>query len=102
MGYSIIEGAKDGVKVKQELLVPVGERCLLMRVTVKNEGRAAKSLRLFPFVEFCLWDAMDDASNFQRNYSTGEVEVVGSAIYHKTEYRERRDHYAVFWATRRL
>ena len=100
MGYSIIEGAKDGVKVKQELLVPVGERCLLMRVTVKNEGKRAKSLRLFPFVEFCLWDAMDDASNFQRNYSTGEVEVVGSAIYHKTEYRERRDHYAVFWANR--
>ena len=100
MGYSAIEGTKDGVKVKQELLVPVGERCLLMRVTVKNEGRAPKSLRLFPFVEFCLWDAMDDASNFQRNYSTGEVEVVGSAIYHKTEYRERRDHYAVFWANR--
>ena len=71
-----------------------------MRVTVKNESKAAKSLRLFPFVEFCLWDAMDDASNFQRNYSTGEVEVVGSAIYHKTEYRERRDHYAVFWANR--
>ena len=100
MGYSIIEGVKDDVKVKQELLVPVGERCLLMRVTVRNEGKTAKSLRLFPFVEFCLWDAMDDASNFQRNYSTGEVEVVGSAIYHKTEYRERRDHYAVFWANR--
>ena len=100
MGYSAIEGTKDGIKAKQELLVPVGERCLLMRVTVKNEGRAPKSLRLFPFVEFCLWDAMDDASNFQRNYSTGEVEVVGSAIYHKTEYRERRDHYAVFWANR--
>ena len=31
MGYSIIEGAKDGVKVKQELMVLVGERCLLMR-----------------------------------------------------------------------
>ena len=100
MGYSVIEGARGGVSVSQELLVPVGERCLLIRVTVKNESKAAKSLRLFPFVEFCLWDAMDDASNFQRNYSTGEVEVVGSAIYHKTEYRERRDHYAVFWANR--
>ena len=100
MGYTMIEGAKGGVSVSQELLVPVGERCLLMRVTIKNESKAAKSLRLFPFVEFCLWDAMDDASNFQRNYSTGEVEVVGSAIYHKTEYRERRDHYAVFWANR--
>ena len=57
-------------------------------------------LRLFPYLEFCLWDAMDDGSNFQRNFSTGEVEVVGPAIYHKTEYRERRDHYAVFWSNR--
>jgi len=100
MGYTTIEGAKNDISVRQELLVPVGETCLLVRVTVKNEGKIAKSLRLFPFVEFCLWDAMDDASNFQRNYSTGEVEVVGSAIYHKTEYRERREHYAVFWANR--
>ena len=48
-------------------------------------------------MEFCLWDAVDDTTNFQRNYSTGEVEVEGSFIYHKTEYRERRDHYAVFY-----
>ena len=97
LGYSIIEGAKDGVEVRQELMVPLGENCLLMRVTVKNDSGADKALKLFPYLEFCLWDAMDDASNFQRNYSTGEVEVVGAAIYHKTEYRERRDHYAVFW-----
>ena len=100
LGYSIIEGAKDGVEVRQELMVPLGENCLLMRVTVKNDSGADKALKLFPYLEFCLWDAMDDASNFQRNYSTGEVEVVGAAIYHKTEYRERRDHYAVFWANR--
>ena len=100
LGYSVIEGAKDGVRAVQEMLVPEGERCLLMRVTLKNESAAEKRLRLFGYVEFCLWDAMDDASNFQRNYSIGEVEVVGSAIYHKTEYRERRDHYAVFWANR--
>ncbi len=100
LGYSIIDGAKDGVEVRQELMVPPGENCLLMRVTVKNDGVADKALKLFPYLEFCLWDAMDDASNFQRNYSTGEVEVVGAAIYHKTEYRERRDHYAVFWANR--
>ena len=100
MGYSTIEGTKTGVSVRQELFVPVGETCLLMRVTVKNEGSTVKSLSLFPYVEFCLWDAMDDSSNFQRNLSTGEVEVMGSAIYHKTEYRERRNHYAVFWANR--
>ena len=100
LGYTVIEGAKNGVAVSQELLVPQGDDCLLMRVSVRNESAEEKELRLFPYVEFCLWDAMDDASNFQRNYSTGEVEVVGAAIYHKTEYRERRDHYAVFWANR--
>ena len=100
LGYSVIEGAKDGVAVSQELFVPKGDNCLLMRVTVKNESAAEKRLSLFPYLEFCLWDAMDDGSNFQRNYSIGEMEIVGPAIYHKTEYRERRDHYAVFWANR--
>ena len=100
LGYTVIEGEKNGVFARQELLVPQGDRCLLMRLTLRNGSAAEKRLRVFPYVEFCLWDAMDDASNFQRNFSTGEVEVVGPAIYHKTEYRERRDHYAVFWADR--
>jgi cellobiose phosphorylase len=34
--------------------------------------------------------------NFQRNFSTGEVEIEGSVIYHKTEYKERRNHYAFY------
>jgi cellobiose phosphorylase len=96
----VIEGSKNEISVKQEFLVPTGEKCMLMRVTVTNESKQERTLQLFPYLEFCLWDAMDDASNFQRNFSTGEVEVVGAAIYHKTEYRERRDHYAVFWANR--
>ncbi len=100
LGYTVIEGEKNGVAVTQQLFVPQGDNCLLMRVSVRNNSGAEKPLQMFPYVEFCLWDAMDDASNFQRNYSTGEVEVVGAAIYHKTEYRERRDHYAVFWADR--
>ena len=100
LGYTVIEGEKNGVSVRQELFVPKGDNCLLMRVRAANRGNAEKALRLFPYVEFCLWDAMDDSSNFQRNFSTGEVEVDGAAIYHKTEYRERRDHYAVFWANR--
>ena len=100
MGYTVITGEKDGVRVSQELLVPPGENCLLMRVSVCNGKDTEKKISLFPYLEFCLWDAMDDAANFQRNYSIGEVEVDGAAIYHKTEYRERRDHYAVFWADR--
>ena len=100
LGYTVIEGVKDGLAATQELLVPQGDDCLLLRLTLRNGGAQPKTPRIFPYLEFCLWDAMDDSSNFQRNYSTGEVEVVGSAIYHKTEYRERRDHYAVFWSDR--
>ena len=100
LGYTILEGAKNALAARQELLVPQGDDCLLIRLSLTNESDAEKSFLLFPYVEFCLWDAMDDSSNFQRNYSTGEVELERRAIYHKTEYRERRDHYAVFWCDR--
>ena len=100
LGYTVIEGAKNGLLARQELFVPLGDNCLLQRLTVRNTGSVPKRFSLFSYLEFCLWDAMDDASNFQRNYSTGEVEVEGTAIYHKTEYRERRNHYAVCWADR--
>ena len=100
LGYSILEGSKNGITAQQEMFVPVGDNCLLMRVTLRNDSIDTRRLTLFPYAEFCLWDAMDDASNFQRNLSTGEVEVSGNAIYHKTEYRERRNHYAVFWSNR--
>ena len=100
LGYSVIEGQKNGVSAAQTLLVPQGDSCLLIRLTLKNETAAEKTLDVFPYVEFCLWDAMDDGSNFQRNFSIGEVELEPDAIYHKTEYRERRNHYAVFWSNR--
>ena len=100
LGYSVIEGQKNGVSAAQTLLVPQGENCLLIRLCLKNETDITKTLDVFPYVEFCLWDAMDDSSNFQRNFSIGEVELEPEAIYHKSEYRERRNHYAVLWANR--
>ena len=100
LGYTVFESEKDGILAKQEMLVPRGDTCLLCRVTVSNVGEEKKKIDVFPYTEFCLWDAMDDSSNFQRNYSTGEVEVTSDTIYHKTEYRERRDHYAFLWANR--
>ena len=98
LGYTILQGEKNGIAAAQELFVPRGDACEIDRLTLENKTTAPRTLDVFSYVEFCLWDAMDDSSNFQRNFSTGEVEVVESAIYHKTEYRERRDHYAVFWA----
>ncbi|MBR0385994.1 MAG: hypothetical protein IJI05_05555, partial [Erysipelotrichaceae bacterium] len=100
LGYTVIEGTKNGLKVSQELYVPNSDSVLLQRITAVNNSDKPKDVDLFSFIEFCLWDAMDDSTNFQRNYSTGEVEVEGNAIYHKTEYRERRNHYAVFYTSK--
>ncbi len=96
IGYSRFTGEKNGIKASELAFVPMNDTCEVNQVTIENTGSAPKSISLFSYVEFCLWNAMDDMTNFQRNYSTGEVEVIGSTIYHKTEYRERRNHYAVY------
>ena len=101
LGYSRITGERNGLSVSTVHFVPLGEDAEVQRITVTNTSAAPKSVELFTFVEFCLWNAQDDQTNYQRNLSIGEVEVeqdgpYGSAIYHRTEYRERRDHYAVF------
>ncbi|MDM7854878.1 GH36-type glycosyl hydrolase domain-containing protein [Cellulomonas alba] len=102
LGYSRITGERNGLRVETLIFVPLGENAEVQKVTFTNTSDATKTFTAFSFVEFCLWNAQDDQTNYQRNLSIGEVEVEetgphgGSAIYHKTEYRERRDHYAVF------
>jgi len=101
LGYSRITGERGGLSVETLYFVPLGENAEVQKVTLTNTSDAAKTVTLFSFAEFCLWNAQDDQTNYQRNLSIGEVEVEqdsphGSAIYHKTEYRERRDHYAVY------
>ncbi|MEA5016864.1 MAG: glycosyl transferase [Candidatus Limiplasma sp.] len=96
MGYTRITGQKDGVRAEQLAFVPLGLDAEVHHLRLTNETRGEKKLTLFSFVEFCLWNAQDDMLNFQRNFNTGEVEVEGSVLYHKTEYRERRNHYAFF------
>lgn len=96
MGYTVISSEKNGISAQQEIFVPVNDSCEVTRITLKNNTDSERHLDLYSLVEFCLWNAMDDMSNFQRNFSIGEVEIEGSEIYHKTEYRERRNHYAVY------
>ena len=96
MGYTRITGELAGLRASALFFVPLGKRCEIHKLTLTNVGSERKEFKLFSFVEWCLWNAETDMENFQRNFSTGEVEVDGSVIYHKTEYRERRDHYAFY------
>ena len=96
IGYSRFTASRNDVQASVLTFVPMNDNCELSHVKIRNNSAAEKKISLFSYVEWCLWNADDDSRNFQRNLSTGEVEVIGSAIYHKTEYRERRNHYAVY------
>ncbi|MBR4707814.1 MAG: glycosyl transferase [Pseudobutyrivibrio sp.] len=96
IGYSKFTGVKNDVEAALVTFVPIGDPVELTKVTLTNKGTAKKDIQLFSYVEWCLWNADDDMKNYQRNLSIGEVEVIDSTIYHKTEYRERRNHYAIY------
>ncbi len=96
MNYTRITGEKQGLRASMLLFVPLGMNAEVNKLTLTNVSEEKKSFKLFSFVEWCLWNASTDMENFQRNFSTGEVEIEGSTIYHKTEYRERRNHYAFY------
>ena len=96
MSYSRITGRKNGIECSVLFFVPLKKWCEVQKLTLRNDSKEKRSLKLFSFAEWCLWNAATDMENFQRNFSTGEVEIEGSVIYHKTEYRERRNHYAYY------
>ena len=96
MGYSRFTGQKNHLKASLLTFVPLEDSCEINQLTLTNDSEQEKTIQLFSYLEWCLWNADDDMKNFQRNFSTGEVEIEGSILYHKTEYRERRNHYALF------
>ena len=96
LGYSRFLASKNGIEAKLTAFVPLHETCEINQLVLTNNNNSYEELDLTSYVEFCFWNAVDDSTNFQRNLSLGEVEVCGSEIYHKTEYRERRNHFAYY------
>lgn len=96
MGYTRITGSKNALEASVLFFVPLKENCEIQKLTLTNNSSDIKHASLWSFTEWCLWNAETDMENFQRNFSTGEVEIENNVIYHKTEYRERRNHYAFY------
>ncbi len=96
MNYTNIKGEKNGITANVLYFVPLKTWAEVQKLTLTNGSKKTKKIKVFSFTEWCLWNAAADMENFQRNFSTGEVEIEGSVIYHKTEYKERRDHYAYY------
>jgi cellobiose phosphorylase len=100
MGYTFIKGLRNGLAAETLFFVPLNDTCEIQKVTLTNTTDKSKKFSLFSFTEFCLWNAKDDQADFQRNFSSAEVEIDGSTIYHKTGYRERRNHFAFYTVNR--
>ncbi len=98
LGYTRIYGERGGIGADVLIFVPQDFNGEVHKVTISNKGNQTKEIKLFSFIEWCLWNAYDDMTNFQRNFNTGEVEYESNTIYHRTEYRERRNHYAFYSA----
>lgn len=96
MSYTQITGVKNGLKAEVLFFVPLKSWSEVQKVKLTNTSSEIKKFKLFSFQEWCLWNAEDDQNNLQRNLNTGEVEIDGSTLYHKTEYKERRNHYAYY------
>jgi len=102
LGYTSITGRKNNVEAQVLYFVPLDFNGEVQKVRLSNKSSEKKKIKLFSFLEFCLWNAQEDRSDFQRNFSTGEIEVKDNTIYHKTEYRERRNHYAFYFSNRNM
>ena len=96
LGYTEIGSTYRDLSAQVRYFVPLGANLEIWQLAVTNRRQEPVAFSAFSAIEFCLWDAQDDATNFQRNFNTGEVEVEDGIIYHKTEYRERRNHFAFF------
>ncbi len=102
MGYTTIGSKYKGIEAHTRYFVPLDENLEIWQITVTNQRAQAAEISAFSVIEFCLWDAQDDSTNFQRNLSIGQVEIEDGVIYHKTEYRERRDHFAYFACSEKI
>jgi cellobiose phosphorylase len=96
LGYTIFESEKNKLKADLLCFVPLNDLCEINQLTLTNNDNKTKNVTLHGVIEWCLWNAVDDQTNFQRNWNIGEVEIDDQTIYHKTEYRERRNHYAFY------
>lgn len=96
LGYTKFVSQKNDLKSELTVFIPLNDNVEISYLKITNNSSKTKKIKVFSQIEFCLWNAVDDSTNFQRNYSTGEVEIEKNTIYHKSEYRERRNHYAFY------
>jgi cellobiose phosphorylase len=98
LSYNQIKSEYKGIKTDSLYFVPEGETLEVWRLRVTNTTSKPRKITAVSFVEFCLWDALNDMTDFQYNLNIAEMEVnkKTSTLYHTSRYRVYKDHYAYF------
>jgi cellobiose phosphorylase len=96
LGYTRIMGRRNKLEANLLTFVPLDFDGEVQQLNLKNTGNTIKQFKLFSLVEFCLWNAFDDMTNFQRNFSIGRAEAEDTIIIHFTDYRDRRNHFSFY------
>jgi len=96
LGYSTISSEYAGISTKAVYFVPLGENLEIIKIEIKADNKKPRDLSLFSFVEFCLWDALNDMTDYQYNLNIGETKVEDNIIYHLSRYRVSKDLLAFF------
>ena len=102
MGYTSIAALSKGIKSRITYFVPLDENLEIWKVEIENTTKKEADLSLFSFVEFCLWDAVSDSTNFQRTWSIGEAYCEDSTIIHKTMHGNWVDVLAFFGVSEKI
>jgi cellobiose phosphorylase len=96
LGYTKISTKYAGMSAESTFLVPLKENLEIMMVTLKNETKRKRTLSLFSFVEFCLWDALNDMTDYQYNLNIGETYYSSGTIYHLSRFRVEGNYLSYF------
>jgi cellobiose phosphorylase len=100
LSYTVISSAYAGITTETTYLVPLGENLEIWRIRVGNTSKKKRAISLFTYVEFCLWDAVNDMTDFQYNLNIGQTKYRGNAIYHVTNHHAHQPCFAWFWSSK--
>jgi cellobiose phosphorylase len=102
LSYTKISSEYSKIGTETTYFVPLGENLEIWRLAVTNNSKKRRSLSLFTYVEFCMWDAVNDMTDFQYNLNIAQTKFRNNAIYHVTNFHAHQDCYAWFWANRKV
>ncbi len=102
LSYTKISSGYSKIRTQTTYFVPLGENLEIWRIKVANDSRKPRKISLFTYVEFCMWDAVNDMTDFQYNLNIGQTRFADNAMYHVTNFHAHQGCFAWFWANRKV